>query len=190
MAADDLRALLDPWAALLAARPKQRIVPAQTYTPAPLPNLPDPEPVTIPERTELYVDPASLPEELTAAGSVSINALVATLHSAVAWMWDKQEIRAVTGRITLTSGLYQPGVYDFPVTWDAAPLKVPAGGIVATNAGVAWQGRTHAKIKTGSITSAGCTVTMTVVSATVPTSGQPLTMEAQALYLYLPPYQP
>lgn len=199
MSDDDLRSLLDPIAAILAARPKWREVPESTYTPPATPEEPDPEPIVTPARTELYVDPADLPDEVTGMGGVDLGAQLALLQSMVAWLWSSQQIRMATGRVTLTA--IPPGTSptwtagetaDLPVLWDAPPLIVPVDGDVEVEATLVWQGKTTGQVKAGSITSTGCTVTVKNVSGSVvvPTSSQPITYIVRAQYLYLPPYTP
>lgn len=201
MSDDDLRSLLNPVQAILAARPKWREVPESSWTPPATPEEPDPEPVVIPARTELYVDPADLPPEVVsqAGDGVNLGAQLALLQSMVRWLWTSQQIREATGRVTLTA--IPPGTAptwaagesaDLAVTWDATPLIVPADGDVEVDAAIAWAGKTSAVVKPGSITSTGCTITVKNISGSVvvPVAAQPITYIVRALYLYLPPYTP
>lgn len=199
MSGDDLRGLLDPIAAILAARPKWRELPETSYTPPATPEEPDPEPIVTPARTELYVDPADLPDEATGMGGVDLGAQLALLQSMVAWLWSSQQIRQVVGRVTLTA--IPPGTAptwaagetaDLAVMWDSAPLIVPADADVEVDAAVAWAGKTTGVVKPGSITSTGCTITVKNISGSVvvPVSAQPITYIVRGLYLYLPPYTP
>lgn len=92
----DLRALLDPLAAVRRARPRVRRVPPGSRTPRPTQAVPDPGAVPTPARTEVYTDPAELPAELvTAAGGVDLGGQVALLLAAVAQLADEvDELRS------------------------------------------------------------------------------------------------
>lgn len=198
MADDDLRKLIDPLAAVVAARPRWRTIPGFTYTPPGTEAEPDPAPVTVPERSEAYVDPAELPHELISDGAVSLNEQVALLHAAVAQIFGDIEIRSVSGSVVVSS--VPPGLgptWDggesatVPVTWSSPPLRLPAHADVEVSAPIALLDRTAGEVVPGSITMQGCTVRIRNISAVpvVPTVATALAFTVRALYLYLPPFQ-
>lgn len=187
MASDDLRALLNLPEILAAARPKMRTIPATTYTPEPTAGDPDPEPITVPERTEVYVEPTSLPEEIAPGGQVDLVAQVNLLHARLGQIGDTYT-RVAVGRAVVTSGVYTIGQsFDVTITFDTPALAVPESGWVQIQPAIAWMGRTKAVVKAGSFTTAGCTVTVTALNAIAPSPGDPITYEAVALYNYTPP---
>lgn len=187
---DDLRSILDPLAAVVAARPRWRIIPGITYVPDGTEADPTPEPVTEPERTELYTAPADLPHEVAADGTVDLVAQVALLQAAVAQLHADVQIRTVSGRATLTSGIHQARqTFELPVLWDEAPLRVPTGGLVSMQPAIAWLGRTTAHVKPGSLSAKGCTVIVSVLSTVVPTVATPITYEVSGIYFFVPPFQ-
>ncbi len=121
---------------------------------------------------------------------MSLTRQVALLHQGVVQIAD-QEIRTVAGRAALPNGTYQSGaVREVAVTWDETPLEIPTGGIVTVYAAIAWLGKTTARIVPGSITATGCTVEVRALAVVVPNAANPITVEAQALYLHAPPYEP
>lgn len=186
--AEDLRSLLDPLAVVRAARPQWREVPERIFTPAPTEEVPDPEPVVVPGYTEAYTDPADLPDVIADEG-IDLAAQIALVQAALAQLTDKRT-RVAVGRITLTSGTYQAGAtIDLPIVFDEPALAVPESGWVQVQPGVAWMGRTRAVVLSGSITATGCTVRVTVIAATVPSSAQPITYEAVCIYSYAAPFQ-
>lgn len=198
MADEDLRRLIDPLAAVVGARPRWRTIPGFTYTPPGTEAEPDPAPVTVPARSEAYVDPADLPAELAGDGAVSLNEQVALLHAAVAQLFGDIEIRSVSGSVVVSSvpaGLgptWGPGESaTVPVVWSTPPLRVPVHADVEVSAPIALLGRTAGEVVPGSITVEGCTVRVHNISATpvVPTAATALTFTARALYFYLPPFQ-
>lgn len=192
MSEDDLRALLNPIAAILAARPRYREVPESIYQPPSIDGGSPPEPVIRPAHTELYVDPADLPAEVVGADGegVSLGGQLALVQSMLAWVWGEMQIRAAVGRVTLTSGgpFLAGQERDFNITWDEPPLKTPTGGVVTVHAGVAWMGKVTAVIVPGTLTVTGCTVRAAFLNTVVPSGGQPVTLEPQGLYLWVPPY--
>ncbi len=196
----DARALLDPLATIRAARAvKFRYSADKWFTPPPTEENPSPEPVQVeaPERVGVLVE--ELPEVLQVPipqpdGTVSLGT---DLASQLGVMWgalgqiQDQEIRTVAGRAALPNGTYLPGVVtEVAVVWDETPLEVPTGGIVTVYAAIAWLGKTTARIVPGSITATGCTVEVRALAAVVPSAANPITVEAQALFLYAPPFIP
>ena len=187
----DLRAALDPLAAVRAARGLIRTVPASWWKPPPTEDNPDPAPVETPERTEVFVDPAQLPEEIAPAGNVDLGAQVAMLQAAVA-QWTDLEIRTVHGSVTFASTLNWSGnsTRDIAVTWSSTPLAPVKGAVARVDASIVAGGRVKAEVKPESITQTGCTVTVSVVGtgAVVITSALPLTVTVTGLYLYFAPF--
>lgn len=197
---DDLRAILDPLATIRAARARKFVYTAETtYTPPATEQDPDPTPVDVEAPTRIGLLAEELPPELTfempeaaggAVASLSIPATVGLLWGALGQMQD-QEIRSVAGRVAVPNGAMLAGAtVDLSVAWDEAPLEVPTGGVVTVYAAIAWLGRTTALIVPGSITATGCTVRVRALAAVSPSAGNPITVEATALYLYAPPYTP
>lgn len=187
---DDLRELLDPIAAVLGARPKWRQVPEQVVEQPPDSEGEPRLPVVIPARTEVYVDPDELPEEITDGGGVNIGAQIAVVQSMLAWIWDKMQFRSVTAQHVLT-GTYLAGrEVEVPLTWDETPEKTPTSASVTINAPIAWLGRTSARIKPGSVTVTGATVVVYIVSTIAPGSSNPITYDVTGTYFWVPPYQP
>lgn len=202
---DDLRARLDPLEALLAVRPRWRHIPESTYQPQPDEegNLPDPE--IIPARDELFTDPAGMPPEALRDGGIDLAGQVSILHSALAWMWDRMEIRQARGLVLPPDGTYYPfyqppfEIYTFSVEWDETPDRLPRYGTVTpvvTN--TALRSGLFAEINPGSITMSGCEINMLVASATpvVVNNSDPedlsghLAFEVSAPYAFVPPYEP
>lgn len=194
---DDLRALLDPLQTLLVARPKWRTIPARDETPAPTPEMPDPPQVVIPARVEPYTDPADLPPSLLVDGRVDLAAQIALVQSAVAWLWGELQLRAVTGRITVTGGPLGIGAWAAgaemtrAIAWDQVPLRTPTGVVVQIEAGILSAGKTSAVVVPESITDTGCEVLLRNISAgpVIVTAQQPITYTAQGLYLFIPPFE-
>ncbi len=87
---DDVRALLDPLAAILAARPRFRTLPQRTITPPATPELPDPDPIVTPARVEAYVTPADMPPEV--GGDVSLGTQLALVQAALAQLADQRVV--------------------------------------------------------------------------------------------------
>lgn len=178
----------DALAAVLASVTRLRTVPAQTFTPPATDDDPDPEPYTLPAREVVEVDPDTLPAEvLRGDGRVSLTQQVAMLWGAVGRV-PEQEIRTVAGRVALTTGTYLAGATTtLTLTWDEAPLKTPTGGVTAVQAAVAWLGRVTATVVPGTLSATGCTVRVHFLAAVAPSAGQPVTVEAQGMYLWTPP---
>lgn len=198
MVSDDLRNLLNPIAAVVAARSRWRTIPGYTYNPPGTEADPDPEPVTVPERTEAYIDPADLPPEIVEDGTASLNEQVALLQAAVAQLYGDIQIRSVAGKTTLTAVPAGVGLtWDageqatLPIVWSSAPLRTPTYADVEVDAPIALLGRTTAQVVAGSITDTGCTirVTNTSVAPVLPTAVSPITYTARALYVFLPPFE-
>lgn len=192
MSNGDLRALLDPIAALLAARPRYREVPATVYQPPPDEDGELPPPVTVPARTELYVDPAELPDVVSPDGeAISLAAQVALVHSMLAWIWDEMQLRSVAAQHILATGPYLTGhVLELDLTWTEPPAATPTSAQVSINAPIAWLGRTTASVKPGSVTALGCTIVVQVLNTISPNPSNPIVYDAQGTYFWVPPYEP
>lgn len=188
MADADLRALLDPLAAVAGARPRYRDIAASTVTPDPTPEVPSPSPIVVPARTEAYTAPADLPPSVAVA-TVDLGAQVALVAAALAQLWADAQVRTVAGRVTLTSGAYTAGQsFDRTITWDEAPLRTPTGGVVSISSGFTWSGKCTAKIKPGTLSDTGATITIKALAAFTPDGSQPVTFEVAGLYFYVPPF--
>jgi hypothetical protein len=181
---------IDALIAVADSAVRKRTIPAATYSPPPTTDNPNPASYTVPAREVVEVDPATLPPEVVNSdGRVSLTQQVAMLWGAVGQV-PEQEIRTVAGRVTMNSGSYQAGAtQDLSVTWDQAPLRSPTGGVVAVQAAVAWLGRVTAVVVPGTLTTAGCTVRARFLGTVAPTSGSPVTVEAQGMYLWTPPHE-
>lgn len=184
---------LDPAGVVRAAAITPETVPERTYQPPPTAGDPDPAPVTLPAQTRLATTLDALPDILKPGGNLDLAAAVAVL-----WQLEhSRELRAVTGHVTLTAtpptipvGTWANGMTaELPVTWDEQPPVTPTTGIVVVEAGVAWLGRTAARVKPGSITPTGCVVLATAVGIVpvTPSTGQPINYSVQGLYLFTPP---
>lgn len=104
---------------------------------------------------------------------------------------EDQQIVSTSGRAVVSSGIVAAGAtIERQVVWDSAPPVAPSGGFVLTTAGVAWQGKVTAWIKTGTVTATGATVMIRNISSgpVVPSVGQPIVAEAVGLGLYSQPY--
>lgn len=188
---DDLRELLDPISAVLRARPKWRRVPERAIEQPPDSDGNPRSPVTIPARTEVYVDPAELPAEVAEDGSVDLGAQLAVVQSMLAWIWDEMQLRTVTARYVLDDGPYLAGrTLEIPVTWDETPQKTPTSATAAVNASIAWLGRTAPSIKPGSVTATGATLVVRVLSAISPNANNPIVYDVTGTYFWVPPYEP
>lgn len=184
---DDLREILDPLAAVLAARPRFRQVAATTITPPVTPEQPAPVPIVTPARTEAFTAPGDLPDATVTDDDLDLGAQVALLQAAVAQLWGDLEIRTVAGRFTQTSGVYTAGAsYELLIGWDSTPPRTPTGALVSIQSYIGWQGRVTAKVKAGEVSSAGCTVTVSVLNAITPDAARPITFEVSGLYFYVP----
>lgn len=198
----DLRSMLDPLATIRAARARRYVrIADKWHTPPPTTTDPTPTPVPVPDPpVSVGVIAEELPSHLqvttpsaTGGGSevaINLNEMIGVLWGAVGQIQD-QEIRSVAGRAALPNGVYAAGsVTEVAVRWDATPLEVPTGGVVSVYAAIAWLGKVTALIKPGTLTATGCTVQVRALTAVVPSAANPVTVEAQALYLYSPPYTP
>lgn len=184
----------DALQAVAAAGARWVTVPAQTYTPPATTDDPDPQPYTVPARDVIEVDPDTLPPEvLQPDGRVSLTQQVAMLQEAVRRQRQDVRLRSVHGQAVFASTLIWAGgsTQDVPVTWDTAADAPVEAAIARLDVGVAWQGKLSARIKPGSITQTGCRVLVQVTSSSqvVITAALPLTVHADGLYNYLPPYQ-
>jgi hypothetical protein len=185
---------VDPYATVRAAGIEVEVVPEVTIQPDPTPEVPNPQPIVVPEAVRFRPNLAALPDVLKTPDGTGFD-----LTTAVAMLWQvfhSLEIRTVAGYVTLTSvpggigGTVWPAgqTLELPIIWDMSPPQVPTGAVVTTEAGVAWMGKTTARVKPGSITQAGCVVQASVVgvASVTPNGGQPITYTATALYLHTP----
>ncbi|RTL65900.1 MAG: hypothetical protein EKK42_20355 [Pseudonocardiaceae bacterium] len=190
----DARSILDLRKIVADARPKVRQIPETSYTPPATDGDPNPVPVTVPARMEVYTDPDDLPAVMTgSSGTVDLAAQVSVLQALVVRMLEDMQIRRVVGRVTLAPTVpvvYQPSSppVEFPVTWDTVPLEKPTGGTCIVNAAISWLGKVSATVKPDSLSMTGCTVVMKPLATVVPNTANPITIEVQAEYFYLPPY--
>lgn len=200
----DARALLDPLRVIAAARARTyKLSRDRWYKPPATEEDPDPEPVEVPEEEvplRVGVIAEELPELLqekitlndgTRTIGTSLGKQVNTLWGAFGQIQD-QEIRSVAGRAELPAGppRLSGQELDLPVLWDEEPLVVPTGGVVTVQSAVAWLGRVTARIVPGSLTGQGCIVRVRVLNTVSPSAANPILVEAQALYLWTPPYDP
>lgn len=179
MRSDDLRALLDPLAAIQAARPVVRTVETPSGT----------------EQPVAAVLPAQLPQiatvELAEGGTgIDLAAQVALLQSAVARLSDLQ-LRGVHGQRTFTSTLIWAAgdTRDVAITWTSTPLAPCRYAVVRMDVGIAWLGKLVASVVQDSVTDTGCTVRISATAAVVITAGSPLTVHADGSYFYWPPFE-
>lgn len=187
---EDLRELIDPISAVLRARPRWRQVPEQVVEQPPDSDGNPRPPVTYPARTEIYVDPAELPEEIAAGEGVNLGAQVAMVQSMLAWIWDEMQFRSVTAQGMLR-GTYLAGQeVEIPVTWYETPEKTPTSAAVTINAPITWLGRTSARINQDSVTATGATVIVSVLNAITPGETNPIAYDVTGTYFWVPPYQP
>lgn len=179
----DLRSLFSAIAVIRDNAPTVTVIPASTTT--------DPasgDTIDVPAQTIITPPTGDLPAELCSPDgtTVDISAAVGALWGAV-WQLQNAERHTAVGRITLTSGVYLTGdTVDLDITWDDTPLATPQDGLVVVMPALAWLGRTTARVKPGTTTDTGCTITVSVLASVTPTSGSPITYEAQASYQYFP----
>ncbi|BBG01544.1 MULTISPECIES: hypothetical protein [Pseudonocardia] len=179
---DALRAVLD-------AVVRKRVIPGYTYTPEPTGDDDEPEPVIIPPREILEVDTTDLPAEvLDPTGGVDLATQVALLYEAIRRTRAIQ-LRSVRARHMITSGILSAGTYNYPVTWTTTPLAPVEAALSRMDLSIAWQGSVSAALVDGSVTDTGCTIRLTVTATVVPSGSSPITLHADGLYTYLPPYE-
>lgn len=200
----DARTVFDPIAAVRASRAWSYRYSAEKFrTPPPTEDDPNPAPVPVEAPTRIGVLAEELPGVLVAqstdgrggtVASVDLGSWIGMLHGAV-WQILNREEHVAVGRVTVSSSEprepWSAGTtHEVTVAWDAPPLAVPDSGAVIVYAAAPWLGRTTAKIVPGSVTAAGCTITVTVLATVAPSTAQPITYEVQAPYDYFPPYNP
>lgn len=180
---DALRAVLD-------APVLKRVIPDEIWTPPPTDGNPAPGPVTIPGRTVLEVDHEALPGDVQPPdGQLDLATQVALLHEAIRRTRAIQ-LRAVHAQATFTNNVpWNVGTRTVALTWSTTPLAAVEAALARMDVGVAWQGRVSARVDPGSITATGCTVLVAVTATVVPTASQPITVHADGIYTYLPPYE-
>ncbi len=186
---------IDPRAVIKAALVKVQEIPASSFTPPATPDQPDPQPIVIPAITRLIPVMANMPDILKSADGEFYD-----LSGAVALIWamlQSMEIRSVTGHVTIST--IPGGVggtiwaanasFDKPITWDTPAPETPTGVLINAEAGVLSAGKTIAVVKDGTATTVGATLTCTNVSGgnVIVNSTNPITYNAQALYIYTPP---
>ncbi len=186
---------IDPRAIIKAASVKVQEIPASSFTPPATPEVPDPQPVVIPAITRLTPVLSALPDLLKSGNGENYD-----LSGAVALIWamlQSMEIRTVTGHVTLSTipggvggSIWAAGAsFEKPITWDTPAPEAPTGVLISAEAGVLSAGKTIAVVKDGTATSIGATLTCTNVSGgnVIVNSTNPITYNAQALYIYTPP---
>ena len=199
---EDIRAVIDPLAAIRAARARKFVYTDERwYTPPPTEEDPDPEPVAVepPERFGVLAE--ELPPQLVVDSpdgsggtvpSISIPAQVGVLWGALGQIAEDMEIRYVHASQTLASTLIlQAGqTTDVALTWDEVPLDKVRGADARLDVGVAFLGKATATVIQSSVTDTGCTVRVRANAAIVVNIGNPMTVHATAAYLYIPPFTP
>lgn len=186
---------IDPRAIIKAASVKVQEVPAGSFTPPATPDVPDPQPIVIPAITRLTPVMANMPDILK-----SVDGQYYDLSGAVALIWamlQSMEIRTVTGHVTVSTipggaggTIWAAGdSFDKDITWDVAAPEVPTGVLISAEAGVLTAGKTVATVKPGTATTTGATLTCTNISGgnVIVNTNNPITYNAQALYIYTPP---
>lgn len=188
---------IDPRVIIKAASVKVQEIAASSFTPPATPDAPDPQPIVIPAITRLSPVMANMPDILKSADGQYYD-----LNGAVALIWamlQSMEIRAVTGHVTVST--IPGGVggtiwaanasFEKTITWDVAAPETPTGVLINAEAGVLSAGKTVATLKPGTATTTGATLTCTNVSGgnVVVNSSNPITYNAQALYIYTPPLE-
>lgn len=118
----DLRALLDPLASVRAARPRWRVVPDRTYVPDPFPGDPDPAPVVIPGRTEVFTAAADLPDEVVSPQGVDLGGQIALVAAALAQYTDVV-LRPASAEITLPATFAANTDVDIAAAWVDGPTQ-------------------------------------------------------------------
>jgi hypothetical protein len=186
---------IDPRAIIKAALVKVEEVAATSFTPPATPDLPDPQPIVIPAKTVLAPVITALPDVLKSADGENYS-----LSGAVALIWamlQSMEIRTVTGHVTVSTipggaggSIWAANAsFDKPITWDVVAPESPTGVLINAEAGVLSAGKTVAVLKPGTATAVGATLTCTNISGgnVVVNATNPITYNAQALYIYTPP---
>lgn len=185
----------DPWSVVRAALPRLKILPGGTSaTPPATPDMPSPQPITVPDRTVIGPPSADIPDIVKGPdGGLSLGAGLGMLWALLASL----EIRVVTGHLTLIAppvggAVWAPGQSaEKPIAWDSPAPVPPTGVLIAAEAGVLAAGKTTAVLKPGTATARGATLVLTNVSSNgvVVTATSPITYNAQAMYLWTPPLE-
>jgi hypothetical protein len=188
---------IDPRAIVKAATVKAEVIPESTYIPPGTANDPDPDPVTVPARTVIAPLLAELPDILKSPDGESYS-----LNDSVGMLWallQSLQIRTVTGHVTLTAvpggvggTIWAAGAsFEKPIVWDAAAPETPTGVLVSAEAGILSAGKTVATLKAGTATTTGATLVCKNVSGgnVIVNASNPITYNAQAMYLYTPPLE-
>lgn len=186
---------IDPRAIIKAALVKVQQIAASSFTPPATPELPSPQPIAIPAVTRLTPVLSDLPDILKSANGENYD-----LSGAVALIWamlQSMEIRTVTGHVTVSTipggvggSIWAANAsFDKPITWDTPSPEVPSGVLISAEAGILSAGKTVAVLKAGTATTVGATLTCTNISGgnVIVNSTNPITYNAQALYIYTPP---
>lgn len=179
MSTEDLRALFDPLAVVMAARPIVQTVETPQGG----------------QKQVAAVLPGQLPSvavvDMVGGGQgINLGAQLALVQSALARLADLQ-LRGVHGQRTFTSTLIWAAgdTRDIAITWTSTPLAPCRYAVVRMDVGIAWQGKLAASVVPDSITDTGCTVRITATAAVVITAGSPLTVHADGSYFYWPPFE-
>jgi hypothetical protein len=186
---------IDPRAIVRAARARVKIIPGgPSVTPPPTPDNPDPQPVAVPPRVVIGPPSDTIPDLLKGPdGGLTLGAGLGMLWA----LFQSLEIRAVTGHLTLTAPpnggpLWPAGqAAEKPITWDEPAPETPTGVLISAEAGILSAGKTVAVLKPGTATSTGATLVLQNLSGTAVAvnPANPITYNAQALYLYTPPLE-
>ncbi|MDN5931550.1 MAG: hypothetical protein L0I24_10890 [Pseudonocardia sp.] len=187
MAADDVRALLDPLAAILAARPRFRTIPQRSVTPAPTPEIPDPPPIITPARVEVYTDPADLPEEITTGAGVDLGAQIALVQAALAQS-ATVELRAASAQVTLPTSMAADTDYDLTAAWAGGPTQTVPVVVSTVAAGPGPLQVRAITVQTLAATTTGVTVRLRARRALLGLDPDDR-YDVNAIYSYSPPFE-
>lgn len=188
---------INPLAVVRAALVRAKAIPEGTVTPPATGEVPDPDPVVVPAQTVIGPSVADLPDFLLSPDGSSYS-----LADSVGLLWallQSMEIRAVTGHVTVAavpggSGgtIWGSGVtFERSITWNEVAPSVPTGVLVSAEAGILTAGKTVGRVVPGTATTTGATLALTNVSGgnVVVNGANPITYNAQALYLHTPPLE-
>lgn len=189
MAGKDLRGLLDPLKALAKARARYREIPEQVLTPAPTPDMPDPEPIVVPARTAVYVDAADMPAEIAGGGVVDLGAQLALVQAAVAQI-DDQRLVHTTATVKPPALTAANTDVDVTVPWDEGTAQTVPAVVSMVPVGPGPLQQRALSVLVVEATKAGVTVrfrakrALTGVAALDPDDRYVV----NALYIFRPPY--
>lgn len=197
---EDVRSVLDPLEVIQnAPAVKYNYIDEMTYQPPPTDEDPNPTPIPV-ENPPLRIGVIAeqLPTELvhdspnadgTPGKSINLGEMIGLAWGAI-WQLRNQQIRTIAGRliVTTTISFTQGSTREVTIPWDEEPLEVPLGGVVMVYSSLG--GKVAARIKQGSMTKQGCVVQAQALTNITINATNPLIIEAQAIYNYLPPYVP